>query len=144
MNYHLKNPPTYMDVHYCSCGELWDYPTEAEWRIHASVNWVIIGSGNGLSPMRRQAITWTNVDILIIIQCFKFNKMHLKMSAKRLLFCLGLNELICSPWCHVSCQYFIVACHDLSPYPALSHYRASAWQTQPLQENSPGSPPPLP
>ena len=27
---------------------------------NASVNLVIIGSGNGLSPVRRQAITWTN------------------------------------------------------------------------------------
>ena len=29
---------------------------EAEWRIYASLNWVIIGSDNGLSPVRRQAI----------------------------------------------------------------------------------------
>ena len=29
--------------------------------IYASVNWVGIGSGNGLSPVRRQAITWTDV-----------------------------------------------------------------------------------
>ena len=28
-------------------------------RIYASVNWVSISSGNGLSPVRRQAITWT-------------------------------------------------------------------------------------
>ena len=27
---------------------------------YASLKWVIIGSGNGLSPVRRQAITWTN------------------------------------------------------------------------------------
>ena len=25
-----------------------------------------IGSGNGLSPVRRQAITWTNVDLLLV------------------------------------------------------------------------------
>ena len=30
----------------------------------ASVNWVIIDSVNGLSPVRRQAITWTNADLL--------------------------------------------------------------------------------
>ena len=29
-------------------------------RIYASVNWVIIGSGNGLSPAHDQAIAWTN------------------------------------------------------------------------------------
>ena len=28
-----------------------------------SVNWVIIGSGKGLSPIR-QAITWTNAELL--------------------------------------------------------------------------------
>ena len=29
----------------------------------ASVNWVSIGSGNGLSPVRRQAITWANAGL---------------------------------------------------------------------------------
>ena len=29
--------------------------------------WVIIGSGNGLSPVRCQAITWTNDDIISIV-----------------------------------------------------------------------------
>ena len=68
----------------------------------------IIGSDNGLSPDRRQAIIWTNAGILLIgplgtyfseiltgIQTFSFKKMHLKMSsAKWCSFCLGLNELI--------------------------------------------------
>ena len=73
----------------------------------------IIGSDNGLSPGRRQAIIWTNASVLFIgplganfseiilvgIQTFSFKKMHLKMSsAKRRLFCLGLNVLIHSPW----------------------------------------------
>ena len=67
----------------------------------------IIGSDNGLSPGRRQAIIWTNAGILLIgprgtnfseiligIQTFSFNKMHLKMSsAKWRPFCLGLNVL---------------------------------------------------
>ena len=34
--------------------------------IYASLNWVSIGSGNGLSPLRRQAIAWTNDDKLSI------------------------------------------------------------------------------
>ena len=65
-----------------------------------------IGSDNGLSPGRRQAIIWTNAGILLIgplgtnfseisigIQIFSFKKMHLKMSsAKWRLFSLGLNE----------------------------------------------------
>ena len=67
----------------------------------------IIGSDNGLSPRRRQAIIWTNAGILLIIilgtnfceiigkiHSFSFKKMHLKMSsAKGRLFSLGLNEL---------------------------------------------------
>ena len=69
-----------------------------------------IGSDNGLSPGRRQAIIWTNAGILLIgplrtnfseilieIDIFSFKKMHLKLSsAKRRPFvsaltCLGLN-----------------------------------------------------
>ena len=67
----------------------------------------IIGSDNGLSPGRRQAIIWTNAGILLIgplgtkfseiligIQTFSFRKMHLKISsAKWRPFCLGLYEL---------------------------------------------------
>ena len=70
-------------------------------------NPTIIGSDNGLSPGRRQAITWTNgvimsigpvgtnfSDILISIHTFSFEKMHLKRwSAKCRQFCLGLNVL---------------------------------------------------
>ena len=67
----------------------------------------IIGSDNGLSPGRRQAIIWTNAEIQLIqtlgtnfseiligIQTFSFKKMHLKMSsAKWRSFCPGLNVL---------------------------------------------------
>ena len=79
---------------------------EAKWRIYASLNWVIIGSDNGLSPVRCQAIIWTNAGILLIgplgtsccelligIQTFSFKKLNLKTSsAKWRLFCLGLSE----------------------------------------------------
>ena len=34
--------------------------------MYASLNLVIIGSDNGLSPVRRQAIIWTNTRILLI------------------------------------------------------------------------------
>ena len=68
----------------------------------------IIGSDNGLSPGRRQAIIWINAEILLIgplginfseilieIKTFSFKKMHLKVSsAKRRPFCLGLNVLM--------------------------------------------------
>ena len=67
----------------------------------------IIGSGNGLSPGRRQAIIWTNAvillteplgtnfsDILIEIHTFSFKRMRLKVSsAKWQKFCLSLNVL---------------------------------------------------
>ena len=67
----------------------------------------IIGSDNGLSPGRRQAIIWTNAGILLIrplgtnfnemlieILTFSFMKMRLKVSSvKWHPFCLGLNVL---------------------------------------------------
>ena len=67
----------------------------------------VIGSDNGLSPGRRQAIIWTNAGILLIgpletnfsqilieIYKFSFKKMHLKMSSgKWRPFCLGPNVL---------------------------------------------------
>ena len=64
--------------------------------MYASVNWINIGSGKGLAPIRRQAITWTTVHVLsnglsekkiseirINIQNFLFKKMHLKMSSAK-------------------------------------------------------------
>ena len=75
--------------------------------IMASVNKVMVGSDNGLSPIRWQAIIgmnvglWsiepleTNCGILIKIQKFLFTKMHLKISfAKWRTFCPGGDELI--------------------------------------------------
>ena len=87
-------------------------------RVHTLTHWgrvthicvgnlTIIGSDNGLSPGRRQAIIWTNAGILLIghlrtnfseilieIQTFSYKKMHLKMSSgKWRPFCLGLNVL---------------------------------------------------
>ena len=40
------------------------YHIEAEWRIYALINYTIIGSDKGLSPVRRQPITWTNDGLL--------------------------------------------------------------------------------
>ena len=71
----------------------------------------IIGSDNGLSPGRRQAIIWNNAGLLLIeplgtnfseiaigIQAFSFKKMHLNMSSvKWRPFCLGLNVLRAQP-----------------------------------------------
>ena len=76
--------------------------------IYASVNWVSIGSDNGLSLVWHQAITWTNTDLLSIeplgthfseiwlkISNFSFINMHLKMlSVKWRPFCPGGDVLI--------------------------------------------------
>ena len=66
---------------------------------------IIIGSDNGLSPDRRQAIIWTNAEILLIgplgtnaseieIHTLSFTKMHLRISfGKWRPFCLSLDVL---------------------------------------------------
>ena len=89
-----------------------------------------IGSDNGLSPGRRQAIIRTNAGILLIrplgtsfseflveILIFSFKKMRLKVSsAKRRPFCLGLDELIiqctqCTQQAQIECA-FVCKCHS--------------------------------
>ena len=81
------------------------------------MNWVIISSGNSLSPVRCQAITRTNADLLSIgllgtiyneiwigILSFSFKKMHLKMSSANMTAILSrgrwVNTLtLCSTLC---------------------------------------------
>ena len=77
----------------------------------------IIGSDNGLSPDRLQAIIWTNdgllligplgtnfSEILIEIITLSFKKMHLKVSsAKWQPFCLCLNVLNVTEWVVLHC-----------------------------------------
>ena len=87
----------------------------------------IIGSENGLSPGRRQAIIWSNAGILLIeplgtnfseilvgIQIFSLKKMRLKMSsAKWCPFCLGPNVLsqYSNSWCPGDAR-----CQDISSH----------------------------
>ena len=80
--------------------------------MHIYVGNLIIGSDNGLSPVQRQTIIWTNVgtlligpletncsEILIEVHIYSFKKMHLKISSvKWRPFCLDLNVLTS---CHV-------------------------------------------
>ena len=48
-------------------------------RKYTSVNWVSIGSGNGLSPVRRPAITWINDDLFFIgLVVTNFSKIRIK------------------------------------------------------------------
>ena len=81
---------------------------------YASVDWVNIGSDNGLPPVRYQTIIWTNVDLYSIgtifseirkkLQDLSFKKMPLKMSsANWQQFCPGsakwnqfITELVCN------------------------------------------------
>ena len=86
----------------------------------------IIGSDNGLSPERRQAIIWTNAGILLIgplepnfseisieIQTFSLKKTRLKMSsAKCCSFRLGLN-LLNNNVCWMSCCILIKGINGL-------------------------------
>ena len=80
---------------------------EAEWRIYASVNYTNIGSGNGLSPGRRQAIIWTNAGILLIgpvgtnfgeivieIKIFSFTHLHLKVSSAKVAAILSRPQCV--------------------------------------------------
>ena len=79
----------------------------------------IIGSDNGLSLSRRQAIIWSNAGIVIIgplgtnlseilieIYIFSFKKTHSKMSSgKWRPFCLGLNVLSTRRTHKLQCPY---------------------------------------
>ena len=80
---------------------------------YTPMNYGNIGSDNGLSSGRRQAIIWTNAGYFwtgtpgtnfteIEVQTFSYKKMYLKISSgKRRPFCLGLNLLSpisISPW----------------------------------------------
>ena len=85
----------------------------------------IIGSDDGLSPGRRQAIICTNAEILLIgplgtnlseiliaIETFSFKKKHLKMSSGKCRpFCLGLIVLRLKA--HLPC----LEINDPTPHP---------------------------
>ena len=85
----------------------------------------IIGSDDGLSPDRHQAIMLTNAGILLIgplgtnfseifikIHAFSFKKMHLKMSSgKWRPFCLGLHVL--NPNKPLSILIYVIAATDV-------------------------------
>ena len=73
--------------------------------IYASINWISIGSGNGLSTVRRQALTWTNADLLAIgpsganfshirreTQNFLLMKIPLKMSSAKMAASLSRGD----------------------------------------------------
>ena len=102
----------------------------------------IIGSDNGLSPGRRQAIIWTNAEILSIrsletkfseilieIHEISFKQMHVNMSsAKRRPFRLGLNRGTRRP---KDCAFILIngsllyrheRCHQIILSPVPNYY----------------------
>ena len=66
----------------------------AEWRINASVNWATIGSDGMLSPCRRQAISWTIAELLLIEP---LGKMSVKFESKDTNFIQwnGFENVVC-------------------------------------------------
>ena len=107
--------------------------------IYALVTWFGIGSDNGLALDRRQAITWSNADLLsmgpiwtnlneiwIEIQNFSFMKMCLKIwAAKWWPFCPGwrwVNPLTCR------CTARKAGCPKQIPIPAIAgEYNITWW-----------------
>ena len=112
------------------------------WVMHICFNKIaIIGSDNGLSPGRRQAIIWTNArillngllgtnlsEILIKIDTFSLTKMQLKMpSGKWQLSCLDLNVLNLLQASGVkilsnSLKHFQLSLHDLTSTLITAHF----------------------
>ena len=106
--------------------------------VYASVNWVSIGSDNGLSPVWRQAITWTNADFLsmgplgvnlseiwIKIQKFSIMKMPLKFSpAKWRPFWPGGDELSSLQWLH----YLFFVHDDIIKWKHFLRYWPFVWE----------------
>ena len=111
-------------VKYLTTSSTWrcfDYYHAKSYKTHSLTHWgrvtyicdicvsrlIDIGSDNGLSPDRRQAIIWTNAgilwnghlganfsEILIEIYTFSFKKMRFKISSGTWRsFCIGLNVL---------------------------------------------------
>ena len=98
--------------------------------LYASLKWVIIGSGNGLSPVRHQTIALINADllsirpletdaseILIETQKFSFNKnafgCHRQItSICRLQNCGGVAHPLFSFWIGISTLISLVTSHE--------------------------------
>ena len=110
----LACPCSTLNGAYYPGGHYWDYYPGSisltHWGrvMHICVgSLTVIGSDNGLSPGRRQAIIWTSdgtvligplgtnfSEILVELYIFSFKKMHLKLSwGNWRPFCLGLNVL---------------------------------------------------
>ena len=120
--------------------------THLGWVTHICVSKLnIVGSDNGLSPDRRQAIIWTNAGILLIgplgtnfneisidIRIFSFKKRHLKMSSEKWRpFCPGrivLKQTNCILYVRgsprqLTCTIFIWCCNKFYNFVCRSVHR---------------------
>ena len=62
---------------------------------YMSANGVGIGSGNGMSPVRCQAITWTNADILLV-RSFKTNLSEVRIKIQNISFITNaFKNIVC-------------------------------------------------
>ena len=98
-----------------------EFRLEFRWSLFLGLQLTIfhIGADNGLAPIRRQAIIWTNAGILLTGPLGRnlFKKMHLKMSSLKCWpFCLSLNVLM------FRLQSIYKKTH---PYPAGKHLKHS-------------------
>ena len=115
-------------------------------------NLPIIGSDNGLSSDRRQAIFWTNAgkfligplgtnfsEILIKIITFSFKKMRSKVSSgKRRPSCLGLNLLteMTSPWREGNVTKTVLLWSEYwKNFRATNPYPAAVWNIDVLRDH---------
>ena len=146
MRYHVIRLPKDVITHQCHNSNRLAKPPLTHWgRVThiCVVNLIIIGSDNGLSPDRRQAIIWTNAGILLIgtlgtnfseilieIHTFSFKKMRLKVSsAKWRPFCLGLNVLE---------HGWVDTCHNFVWMWSHIHAQSPYWFSSPQVKDIPG------
>ena len=94
------------------------------------MNWVSIGSGNGLLPLRHQAITWTNAgtrvdlsiglpaanssEIWIWILSISFKKMDLKLSSANIAVIFSRERWVTRPFPCIR-KGFGYLCHFSEP-----------------------------
>ena len=79
--------------------EIWTHKSVThQWRICESVNWITIGSGNGLAPVVHQAITRTSTDLLwIVLHGINLSAIFTNMQTIYL-----INQLIEVEWRHLA------------------------------------------
>ena len=104
--------------------------------IYASVNWVSIGSDNGLWSIRHQAIIWTNAGLLSIGTIFseisvKIQIFHSQNAFENIVFetapIWSMRRWVKSPKSNQSCCPLPLACIYLSLYVAQQQKKVPPW-----------------